>query len=392
MATRDDTDGQHRQRQILENFGGSGSIQGTEDLPIDPEVNDVKAIAVAALLGFAALSVIPSDLSLPIPGADWAVAAIGSKYPIAGMLISPFGTGLGLAILAACLVTAGTIVYLCPDDRTPIGWVRAMVRFRQSPKRLTEHSSAARTRTQSMTAIQRVLPISGAIERDDGTLVSLVEVEAKDMALPEDDAWETAGEGFEDLAKSIDGGFEVFSPARTVEPGRLSKGYVGREYDDDVRQSETLQRLVDTYQNDLREEFSRRGTAVRRFYVVVWVTEREVRREDHGTFAALADLPYVGGLIQRVGLARREASDEEIKTRQKSILSARERAVENAVSSIEDCMTRDVDAEHYAAVLQEYWTGIRTQQSGKPMPHSQIPVVTRAGSDDENDPEATGGY
>jgi hypothetical protein len=123
---------------------------------------------------------------------------------------------------------------------------------------------------------------------------------------------------------------------------------------------------------------------------VVSVSEREVRREDHGLFAGFAEFPYVGGLIRRFGLARREASDAEIETRQKSILSARERAVENAVSSIEGCTTRDVDAEHYAAILQEYWTGIRTPQSGKAVPHNQIPVVTY--NDDEDDPEATGGY
>jgi hypothetical protein len=389
MTTRDnETDG--RYRQILSNFGGSGTIQGTEDLPIDPEVADVKAFALAALVGLAALSLIPAGLTLPIPGTDWLVATIENAYPMAGLLIPSFGTAVGLAILLGCLFVTGVVVYLCPDDRTPIGWIRAMVRFQQSPKRLTRHSDSSRTRTQSMVGIKRVLPISGAVERPDGTLVSLVEVEGKDMALPEEQAWETAGKGFEDLADSLDGPFEVFSPARRVDPGRLAKGYVGREYDEDVRNSETLSALVETYQNDLRDEFDRRGTAVRRFYVVVSVSEREVRREDHGLFAGFAEFPYVGGLIRRFGLARREASDAEIETRQKSILSARERAVENAVSSIEGCTTRDVDAEHYAAILQEYWTGIRTPQSGKAVPHNQIPVVTY--NDDEDDPEATGGY
>jgi hypothetical protein len=129
---------------------------------------------------------------------------------------------------------------------------------------------------------------------------------------------------------------------------------------------------------------------VRRFYVVVWVTESEVRRQDHGLFAKLADLRLVGPAIRRVGLARREASDAEINARQKSILSARKRAVRNGLAGIEDVSTTEVDAEHLAAVLTEYWTGIRTDHSGKRVPNTSVPVVTA--EPDSEEPSETGGY
>ena len=125
---------------------------------------------------------------------------------------------------------------------------------------------------------------------------------------------------------------------------------------------------------------------MRRFYVVVWVTESEVRRQDHGALAKLADVRLLGGAIRRVGLARREASDAEISARQKSILSSRERAVRNGLASIEDVETSEVGGEHLAAVLTEYWTGIRTDHSGKRVPNTSVPVVTA-----EPDSE-TGGY
>jgi hypothetical protein len=360
MATRDNSN--ERYRRIITDFGGSGSIQGTEDWPIDPAVADVKAVGLAGLFGLAAVAGLPSD------------------YQVLGW------TFLGV-LLAASLV----VVYLTPDDREPLGWLRAIGRFKRRPKRLTQHAENETERTQTLTQIERTLPICGAVKRRDGTLVGLVEVEGADMALAEMEAWSAAGSGFEDLADALDGAFEVFSPARTVEPGRLAKGYVGRELDEDVRENPTLSALIETYQRELPREFRERGTAVRRFYVVVWVTEDEVRRQDHGALAARADLPIIGGLIRRVGLARREATDAEIETRQKSILSARKRAVENGVASIEGCSAAPVDAEHFAAVLTEYWTGVRTDHDGKPAPKTSLPVVT-TGEPDAGDPEETGGY
>jgi len=348
-------------RRIVTDFGGAGSIQGTEDWPVDPEVADVKAVAFASLLGFATIAGLP-----------------------------PRAKVVGWGVLGVLLASSLVVVYLCPADREPLGWLRAILSFKRSPKRLTQHADRKRERTQSLVGVERVLPIQGAARRPDGALVGLVEVEGRDMALAETSVWEAAGAGFESMADGLDGSFELFSPARTVDPGRIAKGYVGREYDSDVRENPTLSALIETYQEDLPAELNRRGTAVRRFYVVVWVTESEVRRQDHGALAKLADVRLLGGAIRRVGLARREASDAEIDARQKSILSSRKRAVRNGLASIEDVETGEVDGEHLAAVLTEYWTGIRTDHSGKRVPNTSIPVVT-AEADDET-PSETGGY
>ena len=358
MSKSNNTDGF---RRIVTDFGGAGSIQGTEDLPFDPQVADVKAVAFAALFGFAAIAGLPSSYQV-----------------------------LGWGVLGVLLAGSLVVVYLCPADRDPLGWLGAIGRFKRRPKRLTQHADREKERTQSLVGVERVLPIQGAARRTDGTIVGLVEVEGRDMALAETSVWETAGAGFESMADGLDGGFEVFSPARTIAPGRISKGYVGRELDDDVKNNPTLSALIETYQEDLPAELNRRGTAVRRFYVVVWVTESEVRRQDHGLFAKLADLRLVGPAIRRVGLARREASDEEINARQKSILSARKRAVRNGLAGIEDVETSEVDAEHLAAVLTEYWTGIRTDHSGKRVPNTSVPVVTA--EPDSEEPSETGGY
>ena len=354
--------GQGQYRRIITDFGGTGSIQGTEDWPIDPAVADVKAVGLAGLFGLAAVAGLPSDYQV-----------------------------LGWAFLGVLLAVSLVVVYLTPSDQTPIGWVRAIVQFQRRPKRLTQHADRKEERTQPITGLDRVLPISGALRRDDGAIVGMIEVEGRDMALAETDAWEAAGKDFEDLADALDGGFDVFSPARTIEPGRLAGGYIGRQFDDDVRNSETLAALVETYQRELPREFRQRGTSVRQFYVVVWVTEHEVRREDHGALGKLADLPYVGGLIRRVGLARREASDTEIRTRQKSILSARKRTVENSIAAIEGCTASEIDGERFAAVLQEYWTGVRTPHDGKPVPNTTLPIVT-VGDADREEPSETGGY
>jgi hypothetical protein len=392
-GTRDGENGQRQHRRIMGNFGGSGTIQGTEDLPVDPDIADVKAIGLAALFGFALMASVPRGLSIPIPyGIDSTViGAIEAWNPFVAAFIPTLSTAIGLLAAGLCIAAAGTIVYLCPGDRTPIGWVRAIADFYRRPKRLTQDADAEHKRTQPITGLDRVLPISGAVRRDDGALVGMIEVAGRDMALAEDGEWRSVGKAYEGLADALDSRYDIFSPARTIDPARLSKGYIGREFDDDVRNNPTLSALIETYQNDLPREFRQRGTAVRRFYVVVWVTESEVRRQDHGLFAKLADLPVVGLAIRRVGLARREASDEEIRTRQKSILSSRQRTVENAVGSIEECTASEIDGEHFAAVLTEYWTGVRTPHDGKPVPNLSLPVVT-TGEPDSEEPSETGGY
>ena len=359
MATQPRNDSTGKYRRILDGFG-HGSIQGTEDLPIDPTVDDGKTLAIALVV---ALGVLSAPGPLPL-----------------------------LAIGAATVLALGlTVIYVSPDDRAPHKWLSSIARFKATPDRLTAHSEHPDLRTQGLTGIDRVLPSNSAIERRDGALVGLVEIEGRDMALAEKSVWEQASAEFEGLNESVDSGIDIYSPARTVDPGRLAKGYIGREKDEDVRRSDTLAELVETYQDELPAEFRRRGTAVRRFYVVLTVTESEVRREGRDVLAQLADLPVVGAPVRRFGLSRGGPTPEEIDVRQKSILSARKRAVRNGVSGIEECDSKEVDGEHLAATIKEYWTGIRVPHDGKPVPKHGIPVVKK-GTVDDGDPAATGGY
>ena len=230
--------------------------------------------------------------------------------------------------------------------------------------------------------------MSGAAERRDGALVALVEVKGQDMALAEESAWDAAAQGFEKMACAVDSTVEIYSPSRTVDSARLIRGYAGREMDDDVKRSETLLHLVGVYQNQLPEEMNARGTAVRRFFVIISVTQEEVRRADQSALAKFAELPGIGGPIERFGLAKRGPSDEEIKARQKSMLEARKRAVENTISSTEGCETNPVDGEYFAALIREFWTGVRTKYHDKPIPNKQTPIVHYNRTKDDGYPRA----
>jgi len=363
MASRDLTNPNRQYRRILRNFGGSDSIQGLENAPIDPDAEDAKFIGLTVLIGAAILAIAPQDM-------------IALGWVVAGIVVA-----LG-----------GIAMYVCPSERAPLEWLSAIARFKRAPKRLTNHSENSKERTQTLTQVERILPFSGAAERRDGALVGLVEVKGQDMALAEESAWDAAAEGFEKMARAVDSTVEIYSPSRTVDPARLIRGYVGRGMDEDVKRNETLRHLLGVYQDQLSKEMNARGTAVRRFFVVVSVTPKEVRRADRSTLGKLADLPGLGGPIERFGLAKRGPSDEEIKARQKSILEARKRAVENAISSTEGCTTSSVDSEYFAALIREFWTGIRTEYQDKPVPNHQTPVVHHNHTEGDRDPEQTGGY
>ena len=363
MASRDLSNSNRQYRRILRNFGGSDSIQGLEDAPIDPDKEDAKFIGFTVLIGGAILAVTPQDM-------------IAMGWIAAGVVVA----------------LAGVAMYVCPDERAPIEWMSAIGRFKRAPKRLTNHAEKPEERTQTLTQVDRILPMSGAAERRDGALVGLVEVKGQDMALAEESAWNAAAEGFEKMARAVDSTVEIYSPSRTVDPARLTRGYAGREKDDDVWQNETLQHLIGVYQDQLPKEMNARGTAVRRFFVVISVTPKEVKRADQGALGKLAELPGIGGPIERFGLAKRGPSDEEIRARQKSILEARKRAVENAISSTEGCTTNPVDSEYFAALIREFWTGIRTKYQDKPVPNTQTPIVHHNRTEDDESAEQTGGY
>jgi len=363
MASRDLTNANRQYRRILRNFGGSDSIQGLEDAPIDPDTEDAKFIGLTVLISAAILAITPQDM-------------IALGWIAAGLFVT-----LG-----------GVAMYVCPGERAPIEWMSAIARFKRAPKRLTNHAEDPAERTQTLTQVERILPTTGAAERRDGTLVGLVEVKGQDMALAEEAAWDAAAEGFEKTARAVDSTVEIYSPSRTVNPGRLIEGYLNRGKDEDVKHNETLQHLLGVYQDQLPKEMNARGTAVRRFFVVISVTPKEVQRADQGAFGKLAELPGLGGPIERFGLAKRGPSDEEINARQKSILEARKRAVENAISSTEGCTTSPVDSEYFAALIREFWTGIRTRYQDKPVPNTQTPVVHHNRTEGDRDPEQTGGY
>ena len=155
MASRDVNNTNRRYRRILRNFGGSDSIQGLEDAPIDPDKEDAKFVGLTVLLGGTILAVTPQDM----------------------IAMGWIGAGLVVAL-------AGVAMYICPDERAPIEWMSAIGRFKRAPKRLTNHAEKPEERTQTLTQVERILPMSGAAERRDGALVGLVEVKGKTWRWP----------------------------------------------------------------------------------------------------------------------------------------------------------------------------------------------------------------
>jgi hypothetical protein len=126
MSTQPRNDGTERYRRVLDGFG-SGSIQGTEDWPIDPTVEDAKTIGIAITLALAFLSA---------PG-PWPVLATGAALSLAGGFL---------------------IVYLAPSDRAPYRWIYSILQFKLGTKRFTKHSedSTEQTRpSQGSTACSR---------------------------------------------------------------------------------------------------------------------------------------------------------------------------------------------------------------------------------------------
>lgn len=346
-------------RRILDGFGADETFEGV-DLPIRP--GDLYLLLPAVLM-----AVFIYELVASIGGGSW--------------LSNTAGTILGVGLI---LVTVVLIFVTPAEEPSTWAWVRSMVSYRLSDSERSAVDTDPRNRPDTLTQVAQFHPNSNTMERTDGNLVGGVRVSPANMSLATAEEWDRTADAFGDALNSIDFDVLLYSTARDIDPDRIVGAYADRADDRDVKENETLARIIDVYQRHFPSEFAARGTSVREYYMLVPVSPRDVQMREYGAFEKLRQLDGVGEIYETVAGEMAGLSDEELRAEQHRELQERIDDVVGAIQSLDECEARILSSNDLARVIEEYWTGERTEYDETSDRMRSVPVVVsetnRAGS------------
>jgi hypothetical protein len=335
-------------RRILDEFGADDEIVGID---INYSLDDLK-------------------LFLPTMGLALVIVAGASNL---GGTVAMLGGVIGA--VGMFLVTAA-IIYITPNHLTPQRWLLRIAGFLRREKTKTAVGSTPSKQTETLTQVARFVPESDSLERLDGQVVAAVRIEPANMALATNEEWNAAADAFGSALNTLEFPFQMHSSARSVAPEQITASYRDRLDDPDVAANESLEEIIDVYQTRLPAEFRTRGTSVREYHVLVPVSVRDVQLAERGALGKLESLPYVGGLLAAVGAESTGLSEVEIESHQQETLDTRLDDVRSAIRGLDECDCEVVPADRLATLIEEFWTGRRTEYDQSSQRVRSVPIVT----------------
>ncbi|MFC6723438.1 hypothetical protein ACFQE1_03330 [Halobium palmae] len=255
---------------------------------------------------------------------------------------------LTLPLTLVAILSGALFVSVTPAHTTSLDWLLTLIRFRTSDRRL-EHDEA-----KTHTHVERVHLDRNAIERPDGAVVGMLQIEPPSLALATDSEWAETSDAFRDLLDTtVEFPIQIHSATRPFPVETYLDRYERRRHDPDVEANPRLAALIDGYLDWYRESLAERQMTIREHYVVVPVTPAEVQFDREGVLVALADVPLVG-LIVRAWFA------PEHRMQQAALFDAldeRLRRLEAALRGIDGCSAWRLDGSEATRVVTTFWNG-----------------------------------
>lgn len=253
-----------------------------------------------------------------------------------------------LALPVAGLAIAGGVlfVYVTPEYTSSMEWIGTFVGFRTSNRTLG-HETA-----RGITLVERIHLDTNAIERTDGAMLGVLQVDPPSMALATDTAWRQAAESFEGfLNTTVAFPIQIYSTTRPFPVEEYLSHYESRLEDPDVRANPRLAGLIEHYLDWYEHDLEDRRMTIRDHYVIVPVAPDEIQFEQESIIQRLADVPIAGTFIR----AMLAPSDEDEQRALLATLEDRVLRVENGLRDLDGCNARTVDAHEATRLLAEFW-------------------------------------
>lgn len=286
---------------------------------------------------------------------------------VGGIAIQTFALPLaGVAVLIGAL-----FVYLTPNYTGSLDWLATLVGYRM---RAHNHDHEA---AKAFTLVERVDVETDTIERTDGALLGMVQVDPASMALATVEEWQSQAAAFEDFLNTIvEFPIQLYATTQAFPVEAYLEHYQDRLDDADVKQNPQLTALVESYIDWYADELEARQMTIRDHYVVVPVTPEEVSFERESIVERLSWIPVIGVFIRAV----LSESDVEQHAAMVETLDDRLGRIERGIRDIDGCGARRVPAADAAILIAKFWTGEELEYGDTPESvFGRMPIVGKVG-------------
>lgn len=312
--------------------------------------------------------------------------------PIAGLFV---GSLTGIDSLVIPLVALGLFfgivaVYAAPEHLSASTWISDLYRYYVTRPQITynvpleaEGTGEATTRneggfinytpftpderTQDFTNVERAWPGAGAIERTDGTMVAILELNPGNMDFAMSGDWaqlQSIGERFAN--NELDFSLRFHATTRSFPVERLVERIDERLEDDDITENPTVRNLLAEYRDKRPQEMA--GTQQLQYYLSVEVTPFEVYQrfhDEHSPAERLTRIPVAGFLFNPFVTRREDLTEAALRSKLFEKLTARVRVVETElVGKAPGWSARRLSTVELFVLAMDFWNGEEHDSAG----------------------------
>lgn len=307
-------------------------------------------------------------------------------YPIVGFpIVGVFIAGLvGVDSLLWPLGLGGLVfglltVYATPSHRTTTAWLSELARYyvarpskttayttatdstAGSPSRIGDYSPFTPDEsTQDLTHVAYAWPGAGALERTDGTMVGMVELNPSNMDFAMSGDWAQRQAISEMFANNeLDFPLTLYATTRPFPVDRLVDRIDDRLTDEDVQQNPAFKKLLTEYRETRPAEME--GTQEIRYYLGVEVSPFEVYHNSHEEqtpLERLTTIPVLGVLVTPFVTRRERLTEAELRARLFDAVDTRCRTLETElIGKQQGWAARRLPTTEQFLLSVEFWNG-----------------------------------
>lgn len=332
------------------------------------------------------MDVIGEQTRVPILNIEEGDLYVLVGLPVSGLLLGGLFDldALVLPFTATGFLLGVAIVFAAPSHLPATTWLADVYRFYvlhprrtyASPAETADNSAEATQRneggiaayhpfaldqrTQELTNVERAWPGAGTIERTDGVVVGMLELDPANMDFAMSKDWahlQAVGEAFAN--NDLDFSLTVHATTRRFPVDRLLDAIADRLDDSDVTQAPVFRELLEEYQEKRPKEIT--GTQQLRYFLGVEVYPAEVYRRhqaEPSPAERLTRIPLIGILFTPFVTRRTNLTEGELRARLFEELDRRCRTIETTlVTKVPGWSTRRVSTTELFILAMEFWNG-----------------------------------
>lgn len=320
-----------------------------------PVVGDVVGDASAKDLLFAVV--------IPLFASMFVVGSLPEQYSQYGIYIMFGVIAIGFSILAAIpnytsfsgLVTQFYSFHKTANERRPIP-------VGENDEKVEHRMWETSESTVEKTGVERIFGDKGVIERDDEVIVGAMKVRGMNLDTATQGSVSTATQQFANFVNNnLEFPIQIYLTTRRFNPDQFLDKYESRLDDPEIQDNDLIEMYIDHYIDRTPRFLSQ--YYYREYYILVPVTRYDVRKRsrEQGALDLTAIPGGVGELLAEIfgGSDVGQITEDQIRQRQINEAKKRlEKVRTNGIESLGDAEAEVIDdANHYAALIKEFWEG-----------------------------------